>query len=198
MAPEEAIKRRARKRLEKLHNHIICVVGRFRVSISGVVMSQHSLSQEKQPNLIIRLWRGDVPLWKAYWLYGVLLGVIINVAVTGLLYQVYYRAVDFSAFDFNAISYLLLSALTLYSIVIFVGVWNSANNYKKLHPLKSRNATLAKIAVVLGALSFVSSVVKTFDASNNSIDAILKNGTPQEQIGVRLGSFLFHFGPVDA
>lgn len=148
------------------------------------MIEEHSV-QEKKANIIVRLWRGEVPLWKTYWLYGSLAGVIINLSVTWLTYQIYYyrsNASDLSKFDVYAISYTILVIITLYTLLITVGVWRSANNYRVLHPAKRIYATFAQIAAVLGALAFVGSIAKAFDNTNNSIDAVLKSGTPEERL----------------
>lgn len=145
-------------------------------------MIDEKSSQDKKTNFILRLWRGDVPLWKTYWIYGVLIGVILNISVTWVLYQSYYYAEDFSQFDRYSISYFLLAVILLYSLLVYVGVWRSANNYRKLYPTKRGNAVLAQIAVVLSALAATGQLANSFNNTNNSIDAIRKSGSPDQRL----------------
>jgi hypothetical protein len=84
-----------------------------------------------------KLSNGDFGLAKTYWLYGVLAGFIVNIAMKpitsiGLLVCV-------------------MLAYTAYAIPVIMGTWRAANKYKgsKIWEI------LAKIAVVLGAISLI-------------------------------------------
>lgn len=145
---------------------------------------EHSV-REKKANIIGRLWRGDVPLWKTYWIYGSLVGIIVNLSITWFAYQIYYYASDateLSKFDIYAISYTILAVVTLYTLLITGGVWRSASNYKILHPDRRIYGNLAQIAAVFGVMAFVGSLALAFDNTNNSIHAILKSGTPEQRL----------------
>ncbi len=81
-----------------------------------------------------KLANGDYGLAKTYWLYGVLVGIVVNVisnAVTSVGGVV-----------------ILILAYTAYEIPVIMGTWRAANKYQGLKIW----AVLAKIAVVLGAI----------------------------------------------
>jgi hypothetical protein len=145
--------------------------------------TEETSSPDNKANFILRLWRGDVPLWKTYWIYGSVVGAILGVSIRLLLYRYYYYYLeDLSTFDRYAISYLLFAVIILYSLLIFVGVWRSANKYRKSYPQKRGYAALAQTAVVFGALGTVGSFVRGFTDKNESIDAIRKSGTPDQRL----------------
>ena len=81
-------------------------------------MTEETSPPDIKTNFILRLWRGDVPLWKTYWVYGSLVGFILSIAVRLVLYQYYYYAEDFSTFDRYVIAYLLVAFISLYSLLI--------------------------------------------------------------------------------
>lgn len=147
----------------------------------GVALTVNNLPQEKA-NVLARLWRGDIPLWKSYWLYGSLAGIILNVIVTLTVYQTAYYAENFSKFDLYLISYLLIVITILYSVIVFVAIWRSANKYRALYPEKRGWATLAQVAVVLGGLSLIGSLANTFLNSGKTIDEIKKTGATTERM----------------
>jgi hypothetical protein len=132
-------------------------------------MTEENLAQVKKANFILRLWSGDVPLWKTYWIYGSLLGVILTASVDWLIYQINYYASDFSQFDRSVISSVLVTVIVTYSLVIFVSIWRSANKYRKSYLGKYGYATLAQIGVVLGVLASVGKFAEPFDNASNSI-----------------------------
>lgn len=145
-------------------------------------MTEEYLPREEKANVIVRLWRGDVPLWKTYWIYGALVGAILNILLTIWLYQRSYYAEAFSKFDQYFISYFFLAVIIVYSILISVGIWRSANKYRNLYPTKRVNAALAKFAVFFGALAAVGQFAKSFDNTSNSIDEIRKSGSPDQRL----------------
>ena len=91
-----------------------------------------------------KLSDGDFGLAKTYWLYGALvsIGAQIVMAVVGMSESV-------------ALIIIIMLALIVYSVFQMIGVWNASNRYtgSKIW------AVLAKIAVVLGALTLVLSLV---------------------------------------
>lgn len=81
-----------------------------------------------------KLANGDFGLAKTYWLYGVLVGIVVNIisnAVTSVGGVV-----------------ILILAYTAYEIPVIMGTWRAANKYQG----SKIWAVLAKIAVVLGAI----------------------------------------------
>lgn len=105
---------------------------------------------KRKGNLIARHWRGELPLWVSYWVFGFLANVvatIVIVAVGGVLSE---------GGDYNPTKILLVLVsiwvgISLIAMWQLVGIWRSANRHV------SRNgsriwAGLAKTAVVLGVL----------------------------------------------
>jgi len=88
-----------------------------------------------------KLANGDFGLAKTYWLYGVLFGFFVNIAMRLI----------------TSIGLLVIVMLvyTAYEIPVIIGVWRAAKKYQgpKIW------AELAKIAVVLGAIMLVVGVI---------------------------------------
>ncbi len=91
-----------------------------------------------------KLSDGDFGLAKTYWLYGVLVGIggKIVMTVVGMSESI-------------ALIIITMLVFTVYSVFQMIGLWNSSDRYtgSKIW------AVLAKIAVVLGALTIVLSLV---------------------------------------
>lgn len=100
-------------------------------------------------SLLKELWRGDVPLVKTYWIYGVGVSLLLNVALlalTSMLSSV--PAVSLPLFVLGILS-------ILYTLFIAVGIWRSASKYQG----NKVWAVLAKIMVVFSILRTVLNVV---------------------------------------
>lgn len=90
-----------------------------------------------QKGFFAKLKNGDFGLAKTYWLYGVLVGVILNIVTrpitsTGLLV-------------------IVVLIHTAYRILVIMGIWRAANKYKG----SKIWAILAKIATVFGTIILV-------------------------------------------
>lgn len=79
-------------------------------------------------SLIARLWRGDVPLAEAYWMWGVLFNLVLVAIATPA----------------GTLVLILLPFLIAYEIFILTAIWRSATRYRGPHLW----ATLAKVVVV--------------------------------------------------
>ena len=86
-------------------------------------------------------WRGHGPLWKVYWLYGVL-GSIVLAAVLLLLMQ--RGAADSVWFQ------LVLLLLAAYTVWIVVSVWRCAFNVEQ--PIYGHMARALTVAWAINAL----------------------------------------------
>ena len=83
--------------------------------------------------IILRFWRGDITLWRSYWLVGELLNaffilLIFNIEIyifNNNQFTSYLPFLNFS--NFSLISKFLL---IIWSVFITVGIWRSAENYK--------------------------------------------------------------------
>jgi hypothetical protein len=109
-------------------------------------------------DLIKRIWNGELPLVKVYWVYGVLVGLLIKVFV-----EVSYSFVSINHLQFY--SYFLIAILIPYQLLISVGIWRSATVYTK----NKVWAVLAKIAAVIGLLVVLGSAFKSLDDGISNI-----------------------------
>src|SRR6267142_4194004 len=100
--------------------------------------------------LIKALWRGDVPLVKTYWLFGVAVGLLVNVA---FIYIEYQPAAFASAVGHVSVLGLAIFVF-IYSAFISVAVWRSANKYQGLQTY----VVLAKFAVISGVMGMIRTV----------------------------------------
>lgn len=75
---------------------------------------------QRPQNPILRYWRGEGPLWKIYWLYGVL--------GSTLLAGLYWAALDLRL---AWLQQLLLPLLGAYTVWIVVAVWRCAFNTRE-------------------------------------------------------------------
>ena len=95
-------------------------------------------------NNVVRLWRGELTLQVAFWNWAVFGGVIINLVSSALFLILLLNDQLIAAF---IIGY----GFSLpYNILVFVGVWRSAEKYTG----DQRWAELAKIATAIGIVLF--------------------------------------------
>ena len=91
-----------------------------------------------------KLSDGDFGLAKTYWLYGVLVSIVGSILMQGAALS-----------DSKALIIVLLLVMIVYAVFQLTGVWNASNRYTGLKIW----AILAKIAVIVGVLSLLSSVL---------------------------------------
>jgi hypothetical protein len=126
-------------------------------------------------DLIKRIWNGELPLVKIYWVYGVLVGLLLRIFV-----EVSYPFVSIS--HLQLYSYFLIAVLIPYQILISVGIWRSATAYTEVQVW----AILAKIAAVIGLLTVLGLAFKSLndEASNiyelNETATILNKTLPSQ------------------
>lgn len=70
-----------------------------------------------------QLWRGEVPLPKAFWTWAVLGGLLVNGVTTGLFLALVTSGLPLSAL---VVGYVLSVP---YNLVAVVGVWRAADRY---------------------------------------------------------------------
>jgi hypothetical protein len=105
-------------------------------------------------DLIKDLWRGDVPLVKSYWLFGVVVGIFFRIIFAYIEYQaaIFYTALG-AIFIFAFIIFVFA-----YSIFISFAIWKSANKYQG----QQRYAILAKISVIIGVIMIIAEAIEIF------------------------------------
>ena len=100
--------------------------------------------------LIKTLWRGELPLYKAFWLFGFGVNSLFVLAIAYLD-----QMTDLSQTGFGAAFLLLLIAVyMIYAPFILIAIWRSADKYDGLRRL----AIAAKIAVLFGWANYLRSI----------------------------------------
>lgn len=96
-----------------------------------------------------KLSRGDYGLAKTYWLYGVAVGIVVNIV--------------FSIIKSPGIIAIALLAYAVYEIPVIMGIWRSATKYTGPNVW----AVLAKVASVFGALMMLGGLLTTVGLMKN-------------------------------
>ena len=94
-------------------------------------------------NFFIQLINGDFGLAKTYWLFGVVVGLVVNLLSRSV--------------PSLGVLILLTLAYTAYEIVMLIGTWRAANRYRG----PGVWILLAKVAVVFGAVLLAAGVLMT-------------------------------------
>jgi hypothetical protein len=114
------------------------------------------------PNFFVRLFKGDISLPVTYWVFGVLIGGVgfwIVLEVIELNYATI--ATSSSGIWLTQGFYWFIIACSLY---ILIAIWRSAGKYSG----KAVWAILARVAVVLGALSLAGNFIVGMRQGTNS------------------------------
>lgn len=94
------------------------------------------------PGPVMRIWRGEVPLAGVFWGYAILYGSLLNLVATGAALALMAAGLPI------AIGVALFFLPVVYSVVILVGVWRSADRFQG----ERIWADLAKLGVVAWAI----------------------------------------------
>ena len=137
------------------------------VKPSSVVDDSTASTVNPSAGFLTKLANGDFGLAKTYWLYGVAVSIIVN-----LIFKTITKTI--TSAEFLAI---LLLWYTAYEILVLMGIWRATNKYRGLKVW----AVLAKIAVVLGALTLVLSLAVILGVVLNSISNLTKVNELQRQ-----------------
>jgi len=130
-----------------------------------------------RPNFIVRLWRGDVPLVRAYWVYGVLVVFILRIALLTTTYAAVAFIPNLEIAD-NVVNLIGLLVL-VYAVIVMTGVWRSATRYASIKPNRKIWAILAKCAVVFSIIALIASVAKSLIGINE--DTLTSNRDEKAQ-----------------
>lgn len=77
-------------------------------------------------DLVKALWRGDLPLWKTYWLFGVLGGLTFTLAFN---YIAFTSLTFYDAPGANMVFGVIVTLFVLYTVWVLVGIWRSSGKY---------------------------------------------------------------------
>jgi len=84
-------------------------------------------------NLIRAFWKGEISLWKSYWLIGELLNALFTLLIFNIEIYIFGNE-QLSSFlpfiDFSNISILSKFLIIIWTVFLTVGIWRSAENYK--------------------------------------------------------------------
>ena len=97
--------------------------------------------------MITQLWRGEIPLWKTFWLFGVGGGLVLGLPIFSAMLALTDVPDDITAMVFLA----ALGFLLVYLTWVFVGIGRASNKYSG----ERIWVVLAKIAVVAGTFNIV-------------------------------------------
>jgi hypothetical protein len=86
-----------------------------------------------EANYFIKLFRGDIPLYITFWIYGILIGRLMY-----LMSEYIFRTNDKELWLIDVVT-------ILYYIFIYIAIWRSANKYQG----KKNWGEAAKVYVVL-------------------------------------------------
>ena len=84
-------------------------------------------------NLIRSFWKGEISLWKSYWLIGELLNALFILLIFNLEIYIFgnKQLPSFLPFlDFSSSSILSKFLIIIWTVFLTVGIWRSAENYK--------------------------------------------------------------------
>jgi hypothetical protein len=95
--------------------------------------------------MITQLWRGEIKLWKTFWLFGVGGGLALGLPIFSAMLAL----TDVPPDDTASIFLAALGFLLVYLTWVFVGIWRAANKYQG----EKAWVLLAKVAVVAGAFN---------------------------------------------
>jgi hypothetical protein len=101
--------------------------------------------------MIIRLWRGEIGLLRAFWLFGAGGGVLLVLP----LFATMLALTDVPDDSTASVFLFALGLLAIYLGWVFVGIWRAANNYSG----NPAWAILAKVAVGMGILNITVLVI---------------------------------------
>ena len=84
-------------------------------------------------NNILNFWRGDIKLWKSYWIVGELINAIVLVVIVNIelrFFKNYQLLEQIPIFNFNDINFINKIILLVWTVFISVGMWRSAEKYR--------------------------------------------------------------------
>lgn len=134
-------------------------------------------------NYFIRHWRGQLPLWTSYWIVGFLGNIAAVLIAVGLNQAL---SVDDGYEPSSILAALVLTWISISTIAIwqFVGVWRSATRYSSETAAAGHTSLwggLAKIAVVIGSINFLSQIVQSAIPQISEMNKIVFQGDPDIQ-----------------
>jgi hypothetical protein len=97
--------------------------------------------------MVMHLWRGEIMLWKSYWLFGVCGSAALGLPVLATMLALTDVPDDATA----SMILWALGFLCLYLVWVFVGIWRATNTYSGDRIW----VTLAKLSVVVWTIKIL-------------------------------------------
>ena len=103
-------------------------------------------------NIFVNCFRGEAPLWKAFWIVGVVFSIILDLILIAILH--------FAAPDMDPVtrSHWLVLLMFPYNIFVAICVWRCGKNSAAVWSI------LSKIVVVLGLITGVLDIYRFLTA----------------------------------
>ncbi|SIO41044.1 hypothetical protein [Halodesulfovibrio marinisediminis] len=101
--------------------------------------------------ILRKLWRGELPLYVAFWFFGVILGIIIILCVNEFTFEAKDVPTSFR------LGWLLLALL--YTGFMCIALWRSADKYKG-HPIWSISVRFYSAILFMTFISFVVTTIQ--------------------------------------
>jgi hypothetical protein len=151
-------------------------------------------------NIVKALWRGEVPLWKTYWVFGFCVSTTFNVA---LLYLRTHILSVYSQSGGKALFWIVWSGAVIYGLFILVAIWRSAGNYNG----SATYAVLARVAAGIGLLAILRGVSlvlwpqhvdadylqRTAASVNSQVPVLFDGGTRLEYASASGMAITYHY-----
>ena len=103
-----------------------------------------------------KIWDGELPLVKVFWIYSVGVGALLAVILA---------LISVSLKDYPEALLILTIAYIFYHLIVFVGIWRSANSYTNYKVW----AIFAKFHAAFGLLSVIGGLVHLIDTKTESV-----------------------------
>ena len=111
----------------------------------------------KSGNFILKLYRGELSLWVAYWVLGWGSVVLISSAMP-IVEGVIDRATATSSLGLQIVLMLVCGIVFAFEAIVAIGIWRSAGKYQG----SLLWASLARLGVVVMVLAALSGVIAEF------------------------------------
>jgi len=154
------------------------------------------LEETKKANYLVRLFKGDVRLIITFWVFGVLIGLAINGALSILEANYYSLAMkENGMLLIQAIYWLII----LYSAFVLIAIWRSAGKYQG----SSKWATLARGTVIVNVILFTAAfgiekytdyaLNKEIRMKNKSLPTMVDKETRLDIVTMKDGDMFYHY-----
>lgn len=109
----------------------------------------------KSGNWLVRHWKGELPLWKSYWLVGTLLGTVVG--FLGGFVIGFSEGLKFPRERTLLVGIGFMAIWVVIAVWQLVGIWRAAGNYLREGKGELRRfwALAARVFAVLGAIQWL-------------------------------------------